>query len=133
MKTPNYKLRFILALGANLAALSLCVLGGIGVAPYFMMTCLRILLCALDLWACKRLWQIVTLGVLHIAVTYCTERQMSWLYDTRFYEQYGFYDGEGAGIGVLATTVGVILASLSAVVIIVVFIFKKKQERKLSL
>ena len=126
---PNQKLRFVIALGANLAVLSLCLLAGMNIPSFLLMPFARILLFMLDLWACTRLWQIVTLGVLHIAATFCMERQSEWLYKKRLIET-AVTDPEGEGVMRIALIVGTTLATIAAIALITVFIYKKRKERK---
>ena len=122
----NQKLRFVLALGANLAVTAVCLMYSGGAAGMWaMMITVRLLLFMLDLWACTRLWQIITLGVLHIAATYCVERQTTWLY-----LKYISNDSETAAVGEIGAIVGVVLAVITAVALAAVFILKNRQERK---
>ena len=126
MKNISPKLRFVLALGANLAVTAVCLLYPSGAAAVWItMIAIRILLFTLDLWACTRLWQIITLGVLHIAATYCVEQQTTWLYLEYIS---GHNDTEGAAVGEIGAIVGAVLAALTAAALIAVFVYRKKGQ-----
>ena len=102
------KVLFILALVANVAPLSLCFFyrgGAMLLYPVFAV--IHILLFLLNNAAAQRRWQAILLGLIHIAVTFCTHQQVGWLY-----LHHVFDDVEGRGISALGTWVGVIWTSI---------------------
>lgn len=102
------KVLFILALVANVAPLSLCFFyrgGAMLLYPVFAV--IHILLFLLNNAAAQRRWQAILLGLIHIAVTFCTHQQVGWLY-----LHHVFDDVEGRGIFALGTWIGVIWTSI---------------------
>ena len=116
---------FSLACVANLALLSICLLyrGG---APLIMalMPPLHILLFLLNMRASKRWWQVISLGVMHIAVTFCTLQQSSWLYF-----HYIVDDAEGRAIAWLECVIGVSLTTVLLIVSLIWFAVKQRKSR----
>ena len=119
------KCLFPLACTANLALLSVCLLyrGG-GPLIMVLMPPLHILLFLLNMRASKRWWQVISLGVLHIAVTFCTLQQSSWLYF-----HYIVDDAEGRAIAWLECVIGVGLTTVLLIVALIWFAAKQRKSR----
>ena len=104
----KYKVLFILALVANVAPLGLYFFyrgGAMLLYPVFAV--IHILLFLLNQAATKNKFQLVLLGLIHIAVTFCVHQQVGWMY-----LHYVFDDVEGRAIISLGTMVGVIWTSI---------------------
>ncbi len=116
---------FPLACAANLALLSVCLLyrGG---APLIiaLMPPLHILLFLLNMRASKRWWQVISLGVMHVAVTFCALQQSSWLYF-----HYIVDDVVGRAIAWLECVIGVGLTTVLLIVSLIWFAAKQRQRR----
>ncbi len=121
----DQKWLFPLTCAANLALLSVCLLyrGG---TPLIMvlMPPLHILLFLLNMRASKRWWQVISLGVLHIAVTFCSLQQSSWLYF-----HYIVDDVEGRAIAWLEYVIGVGLTTVLLIVSLIWFAAKQPKRR----
>lgn len=102
------KFLFLLSLAANVAPLSLCLLyrgGGSLLYPVFAV--IHILLFLLNRTTAKTKFQVILLGLIHIAVTICTHQQVGWLY-----LHYVFDDVEGRGIVMLGTWVDAVWTTI---------------------
>lgn len=102
------KVVFLLALAANVAPLSLCLFyrrGALLLYPVFAV--IHILLYLMNRRAAKSKFQVILLGLIHIAVTICTHQQVGWLY-----LHHVFDDVEGRGIFMLGTWVGAIWTTI---------------------
>lgn len=116
------KIVFLLALAANVAPLSLCLFyrrGALLLYPLFAV--IHILLFLLNRTAAKTKFQVILLGLIHIAVTICTHQQEGWLY-----LHYVCDDVVGRTIIALGTWVGAIWTTILLVVSIV--IYNRKQD-----
>ncbi len=116
---------FPLACAANLALLSVCLLyrGGAPITMA-MMPPLHILLFLLNMKASKQWWQVIALGVGHIAVTFCVLQQSSWL---SFH--YIADDAEGRIVALLECIVGVGLTTVLLIVSLIWFAMKQRKSR----
>ena len=117
---------FWLAVAANVLSLAICALYA-GGAPLEMalMPCLHILLFLLNMKAAKKWWQVIVLGLLHIAVTFCIHQQSSWLYF-----HYISDDEETWYIGAVECSVGVVWTSILFVVSLVWFGIRQKKAHR---
>ena len=122
-KSMKQKWLFPLACAANLALLSVCLLYRVGgMLIMVLMPPLHVLLFLLNMKASKQWWQVIVLGIMHIAVTYCVLQQSSWLYFHFIVD-----DAEGRAIAWLECVIGV---GLTAVLLIVSLIWFAAKQRK---
>ena len=106
---------FSLALTANLALLLVCLFWRGGAPIVFpLMALLHILLFLLNNIAGKRWWQVLVLGLTHIAATFCVHQQAGWLY-LHFISD----DVEGRMIFRLACSVGLVWTGILLIVSLV--------------
>ena len=109
---------FTVAVIANLSLLFLIFFYRLG-APFLFpaLFAAHIGLFFLNLKACKRLWQIITLGITQAAVTFCVYRQSIGLY-----LRYIADDPEGRLLGVMGCVVGVVISAILSGILLVRFI-----------
>lgn len=109
---------FTVAVIANLSLLFLIFFYRLG-APFLYpaLFAAHIGLFFLSLKACKRLWQIILLGITQAAVTFCVHRQSIGLY-----LRYIADDPEGRLLAVMGCVVGVVISAILSGVLLVRFI-----------
>ena len=122
------KMIFILALVANTAPLGLCFFyrGG-AMLQYPAFAIIHILLFMLNNAAVQRSWQAILLGLIHIAVTFCTHQQMGWLY-----LHYVCDDNVGRAIVSFGTWVGTVWAGILSVASLIILARKQKHPKQQS-
>ena len=75
--------QFPAALAANLSMAAVCLLWRHGVSTVWpVLVVLHIVLFVVNVWAGRKWWQVISLWVVHIAVTYCVHKQTYWMYGT---------------------------------------------------
>lgn len=120
------KMIFILALVANTAPLGLCFFyrgGAMLLYPVFAV--IHILLFMLNNVASQRRWQALLLGLIHIAVTFCTHQQVGWLY-----LHYVCDDTVGRAIVSLGTWIGTVWAGILSAASLIILGRKQKHPKQ---
>ncbi len=122
----KHKWLFLLTLAVNLSLLLLVFTYRLG-APFHYLILLgsHIGLFFLNIKASKFYWQVTTLGVVHIIVTFCVHKQNDWLW----YNRYFFAsDPEGHLVSVIGEYVGVFLAIVMLAFSLVYFFIKRRKS-----
>ena len=125
MKTRNL---FPLAVLANLSKLSLCGMSrfDLPIGPVLFLPVLHAMLFLLNLKAGQRWWQIILLGIEHIAVT------IGFIaLDSRLYAEYVYADWDPAHIlfSVFALYIGI---GITVILLIVSLLMFNARQRKLK-
>lgn len=122
----KHKWLFLLTLAVNLSLLLLVFTYRLG-APFHYLILLgsHIGLFFLNIKASKFYWQVTTLGVVHIIVTFCVHKQSDWLWYNRYFFE---SDPEGHLVSVIGEYVGVFLAIVMLVFSLVYFYIKRRKS-----
>lgn len=117
---------FLLTLAVNLSLLLLVFTYRLG-APFHYLILLgsHIGLFFLNIKASKFYWQVTTLGIVHIIVTFCIHKQNDWLWYNRYFLE---PDPEGHLVSVIGEYVGVFLAIVMLVFSLVYFCIKRRKK-----
>ena len=122
----KHKWLFLLTLAVNLSLLLLVFTYRLG-APFHYLILLgsHIGLFFLNIKASKFYWQVTTLGVVHIIVTFCVHKQNDWLWYNRYFFE---SDTEGHLVSAIGEYVGVFLAIVMLVFSLVYFSIKRRKS-----
>ena len=115
-----------MALAANAALVCLCLLYRRGaMLLYAILVLLHILLFLLNGAVARSKFQLILLGLIHIAATVCTHQQFGWLYLHNVCD-----DVEGKAIVMLGTWVGEVWTAVLLVVSVLTFNLKQKAAKQ---
>ena len=92
---------------------------------YPVFAVIHVLLFQLNCKVAKTRFQVILLGLIHIAVTICTHQQVGWLYLHHVCD-----DAEGRAIIMLGTWVGAIWTTVLLVVSVLTFNLKQKAAKQ---